>query len=198
MFTGLIETVGTIVDLRHGDGRATMTIDSPHFAGELVHGESVSVNGVCVTVASMRQSQWSADLMNVTLETTTLGVLQPGSRVNLERAVRADSRLGGHIVQGHVDARGTVVSVASQPEWDDVTVEVPDHITRYVVPKGSIAIDGVSLTVARLEGQQATVSLIPTTLEDTTLGNLAEGASVNIEVDILGKYVERLMNVPSA
>lgn len=193
MFTGIIEHVGTVEDLDLAGASARLSIAAPGLADELRHGESVAVDGVCLTVAEAQGPQWSADLMRVTLEHTTLGALRAGDRVNLERAVRADGRLGGHIVQGHADGVGELVSRDSQPEWDDFSFAVPDHLTRYIALKGSIAINGVSLTVARLDGAVAGVSLIPTTLADTTLGSLQVGDRVNIEVDVLAKYVEKML-----
>src|SRR5690606_14235391 len=132
-------------------------------------------------------------VMKITRDTTTLNDVAPGRRVNLERALRADGRLGGHIMQGHVDGSAELVARDSQTEWDDFTFVLPADLVRYVVPKGSIALNGVSLTVAALEGDRATVSLIPTTLADTTLGDLAIGDRVNVEVDVMGKYVESML-----
>lgn len=193
MFTGIIEAVGDVSAIERDGSRARVTISVPAWAGQFTHGESISVNGVCLTVASSAAQEWTADLMAVTLDTTALGELEAGSRVNLERALRADSRLGGHIVLGHADGTATLVARDSATDWDDFTFELPADLLRYVVAKGSLAIQGVSLTVQRLEGSLVTVSLIPTTLTDTTLGSLAVGDAVNIEVDILAKHVERLL-----
>lgn len=193
MFTGIVETVGTVVDVVHEGARSRITFRKDGFGDDLVHGESIAVDGVCLTVASHTADAWVADVMRITRETTTLGTIAPGSTVNLERALRADGRLGGHIMQGHVDGLATLVSRDSQPEWDDFSLELPDDLVRYVVPKGSIALNGVSLTVALLEDNRATVSLIPTTLAATTLGALEVGDRVNVEVDVLGKYVESLL-----
>ncbi len=193
MFTGLIETVGTVTALRADGARAELVIDAPAYAAKLDHGESIAVNGVCLTVAKSSGGEWVADLMKVTLDATALGALKPGARVNLERAMRADGRFGGHMVQGHADAVATVTARDSQPDWDDVTVEIPAELARYVVEHGSIALNGVSLTVARLDGGLATVSLIPTTLAETNLGDLAVGDPVNVEVDVMAKYVEKMV-----
>jgi len=192
LFTGIVEATGTItaVDVVGSAVRLTIAAD---MAGELSVGESVAVDGVCLTVAESGSSSWAVDVMRVTRETTTLGTVATGRRVNLERAVRADSRLGGHILQGHVDGVATLLTRDSGPEWDDFTFQVPGSLARYVVTKGSIAIDGVSLTVAILHGDKVGVSLIPTTLEVTTLGDKRPGDTSNIEVDIIGKYVESLL-----
>src|SRR5690554_1704795 len=193
MFTGIVETVGAVVDVVDEGARSRITFRKDGFGSDLVHGESIAVDGVCLTVASQTDDEWVADVMRITRETTTLDAIAPGSAVNLERALRADGRLGGHIMQGHVDGLATLESRDSQPEWDDFVLLLPDDLVRYVVPKGSIALNGVSLTVAMLDGNRATVSLIPTTLADTTLGALAVGDHVNVEVDVMGKYVESML-----
>lgn len=193
MFTGIVEAVGTVVDVTDEGARSRVTFRKDGFGSDLVHGESIAVDGVCLTVASQTDDAWVADVMRVTLETTTLAKIAPGTSVNLERALPVGGRLGGHIMQGHVDGLATLVARDSQPEWDDFTLELPEDLVRYVVPKGSIALNGVSLTVAVLEGNRATVSLIPTTLADTTLGTLAVGDHVNVEVDVMGKYVESML-----
>lgn len=193
MFTGIVESMGTITSVDESGAQAKITISSPGFGDDLQHGESVAVSGVCLTVASHDGGSWVADVMRVTRETTTLGDAAAGRRVNLERALRADGRMGGHIVQGHVDGVATLARRDSAAEWDDLTFLVPEEVARYVVTKGSICLDGVSLTVAALDGRDVTVSLIPTTLSDTTLGALAVGDRVNVEVDVLAKYVERFV-----
>lgn len=193
MFTGIVESVGTVVRVPDAGTPGQITIASPGFGADIQHGESIAVNGVCLTVAHHDGEQWVADVMRVTQGTTTLGDLQEGARVNLERAMRADGRLGGHLVQGHVDGIATLVERDSREEWDDLTFEIPAHLERYVVAKGSLCLNGVSLTVASLEGPHATVSLIPTTLADTNLGDLAVGDAVNVEVDVIAKYVERMI-----
>ncbi|MCB2413104.1 riboflavin synthase [Demequina sp. TTPB684] len=193
MFTGIVESVGTVTSVEDGGASARLTIASPGLGGDLVHGESIAVNGVCLTVASIADDGWTADMMRITLETSGLGRLTPGARVNLERAMPATGRLGGHIMQGHVDGVATLVARDSQAEWDDLTFELPAELLPYVVRKGSIALNGVSLTVAELSGNRATVSLIPTTLSDTTFGDFSVGDVANVEVDVIAKYVERLM-----
>ena len=193
MFTGIVETVGTVVDVVDDGDRSRLTIASPHLGPDLQHGESIAVDGVCLTVASQTPEAWVADVMRVTRETTTLGGIEAGRQVNIERALRADGRLGGHIMQGHVDGQAELIARDSQTDWDDFTFALPADLVRYVVPKGSIALGGVSLTVAALEGSHATVSLIPTTLADTTLGHLSLGDHVNVEADVMGKYVESML-----
>ncbi len=192
MFTGIVESLGTVVDVATSGAQARITIDAPGLTG-LVHGESVAVQGVCLTVADHDGSTWRADVMRVTLDTTTLGDLHAGDRVNLERAVPAGGRLGGHIMQGHVDGTATLVARDSRPDWDDLTYEIPEELARYVVRKGSIALNGVSLTVAELDGTRVTVSLIPTTLAETTFGGARVGDRANVEVDVVAKYVEKLV-----
>jgi riboflavin synthase len=193
MFTGIVEAMGTITAVDESGAQAKITISSPGFGEDLQHGESVAVSGVCLTVAQHAGGSWVADVMRATRGTTTLGEAVPGRRVNLERALRADGRMGGHIVQGHVDGVATLVLRDSAAEWDDLTFSVPDDVARYVVTKGSICLDGVSLTVAALDGLDVTVSLIPTTLAETTLGALSVGDRVNVEVDVLAKYIERFV-----
>lgn len=197
MFTGIVEAVGTVVDVVDDGARSQLTIRSEGFGSDLVHGESIAVDGVCLTVAGQTDDAWVADVMRVTRTTTTLGDVDAGRQVNLERALRADGRLGGHIMQGHVDGQAELIARDSQAEWDDFTFALPADLVRYVVPKGSIALNGVSLTVAALEGSHATVSLIPTTLADTTLGGLDLGDHVNVEVDVMGKYVESMLEARS-
>lgn len=192
MFTGIVETLGTIASVEHLGAQSRLTIDSPGFT-DLVHGESIAVNGVCLTVASHEGSVWTADVMKITLETTALAGVAAGDRANLERAMPANGRLGGHLMQGHVDGVATLVARDSQAEWDDLTFEIPAALERYVVRKGSIALNGVSLTVAELEGLRVTVSLIPTTLAETTFGGFAVGDRANVEVDVIAKYVEKMM-----
>jgi len=193
MFTGIVESVGTVTSIEHGDTTARLSISSEGFAGALAHGESIAVNGVCLTAATIDGDSWTADVMRITLETTMLGDLDVGSRVNLERAMLATGRLGGHIMQGHVDGVATLVARDSQTEWDNLTFALPQELLRYVVRKGSIALNGVSLTVAELDNDRATVSLIPTTLSDTTFGDYAVGDRANVEVDVIAKYVERMI-----
>jgi riboflavin synthase len=167
-------------------------VDTP-LAGEVVPGDSVSVNGVCLTATVVGPQGFSAEVMNETLARTSLGVLEPGADVNLELPLRATDRLGGHVVQGHVDGLGTIVSARDDGFARRVEIEPPAELLRYVVEKGSVAVDGVSLTVAELSSESFVVSLIPETLARTNLGRAEPGKQVNLEVDVLAKYVERLI-----
>ncbi len=192
MFTGIVEEVGEVVDLVHSDDVVALTVRGEH-AVEVGHGDSVAVNGCCLTaVRPPGGGEMRVELVAETLKRTSLGALRPGSRVNLERALRADGRLDGHIVQGHVDGVATLVSRTPGERSDEVRFSLPDELSRYVVEKGSIAVDGVSLTVAAVHPDGFGVALIPTTLADTTLGSLQPGDPVNIEVDVIAKYVERM------
>jgi riboflavin synthase len=174
-----------------GDG-LRITIETP-LASELGPGDSVAVNGVCLTAAAVHERSFDADVMNETVTRTSLSAAAPGAVVNLELPLRAGDRLGGHMVQGHIDGLGTIVDVQDDGFSRRVAVKMPAELSRYVVEKGSIAVDGVSLTIAELDGRWFTVSLIPETLERTNLGNAEPGRNVNLEVDVLAKYVERLM-----
>ncbi len=199
MFTGIIEELGTVRSIERTTDSARVTIEGPLVVSDAEHGASISVNGVCLTVVTHDASTFSADVMAQTLSASGLGALHEGSRVNLERAARVDARLGGHIVQGHVDGTARVLAVTPEPDWTRIRFELDPNLVRYVVDKGSITIDGVSLTVSAVsEIAEAPawfeVSLIPTTLTLTTLGSLTGGESVNIEVDVLAKYVERMLN----
>ncbi|TDD14693.1 riboflavin synthase [Kribbella turkmenica] len=196
MFTGIIEELGTVesLDLLDGDA-ARLTIRGPKVTEDAGHGDSIAVNGCCLTVIEHGAGTFTADVMRETLRRTSLGDLEKGSSVNLERAVAAHARLGGHIVQGHVDGTGTIASRTPSEHWEDVRVATTPEILRYVAEKGSIAIDGVSLTVTDVDDATGTfgVSLIPTTLELTVLGRNQVGDTVNLEVDVIAKYVERLI-----
>ena len=195
MFTGIIEELGRVADLRHGaEGRdAVLTIEGPIVTSDTTHGASIAVDGVCLTVTGHSGGRFTADVMPQTLRLTTLGTLRPGDRVNLERAVPAGGRLDGHVVQGHVDGVATLVSRTPGPRWDELVLDLPEHLRRYVAPQGSIALSGVSLTVTHVTDTGFGVALIPTTLDLTTLGALAPGDAVNVEVDVLAKYVERML-----
>jgi riboflavin synthase len=193
MFTGLIADLGRVTVLeRSGDG-ARMRIETS-LAGELRDGDSISVNGVCLTAARVDGSSFAAEAMNETLARSSLAELDQGAQVNLELPLRAGDRLGGHVVQGHVDGIGTVAAVAEDGFARRVRIEAGEDVLRYVVEKGSIAVDGVSLTVAGIDPRSFTVSLIPETLERTTLGGARPGQTVNLEVDVLAKYVEKAVN----
>lgn len=193
MFTGIVEELGELVEVvRHGDS-SVLRIRGPLVTADAAHGASIAVNGVCLTVVEVGDGEFSTDVMAETLAHTALGDLTPGAPVNLERALRSDGRFGGHVVQGHVDTTTTVRARRPGERWEVVTFALPPDIARYVVHKGSITLDGVSLTVSALGEDTFEVSLIPTTLELTTLGRRAPGERVNVEVDVLAKYVERLM-----
>jgi riboflavin synthase len=192
MFTGLIADLGSVEAVEQDGDGATLRIESG-LAGELREGDSIAVNGVCLTATDVSGGGFSAQAMIETLERSSLGGLRAGSRVNLELALRAEDRLGGHVVQGHVDATGTVSAVREEGFARVLTIELEPRLTRYLVEKGSVALDGVSLTVSALDEHAFSVSLIPETLQRTNLGEVSEGAIVNIEVDVLAKHVERLM-----
>jgi riboflavin synthase len=196
VFTGIVEELGEVVRLDQLADAARLRI-SAALASDLREGDSLAVDGVCLTVAEVNGGIVTADVMQETLRRTTLGTVRTGRRVNLERPTRVDGRLGGHVVQGHVDDAGAVVQRTSSAHWDVVRISLPQALTRYVVEKGSIAVDGVSLTVAAVDGDSFDVSLIPTTLARTTLGDKQVGDAVNLEVDVLAKYVERLLEARS-
>lgn len=202
MFTGIVEELGEVVALESGAESARIIVRGPVVTADAVHGASIAVNGVCLTVVERHGDTFTADVMLETLRRTSLAGLAAGTGVNLERPVAADGRLGGHVVQGHVDGTGTVVERVPGDRWEVVRIALPPRLARYVVEKGSIAVDGVSLTVASIEdagphGPTFTVSLIPETLARTTLGLRAIGEVVNLEVDVLAKYLERLVAVGS-
>jgi len=199
MFTGIVEELGEVVSVEHLGGTARITVRGPQVTADARHGDSIAVNGTCLTVTGLSGSDFTADVMGETLRRTGLGDLAPGSPVNLERSLRVGDRLGGHLVQGHVDGVGHIVSRAPAERWDVVRITVPPGLDRYLVEKGSVTVDGVSLTVSALgasPGGQAwfEVSLIPATLAATTLGRAAAGSRVNLEADVIGKYVERMLN----
>jgi riboflavin synthase len=192
VFTGLVRAVGRVAAIDRSDAGARITVDTPLVA-ELSAGDSIAVNGVCLSAAELDDRSFAADAINETLRRTSLGNLAPGAEVNLELALRAGDRLGGHVVQGHVDGVGTISAVTEDGFARRVQIEAPAEVLRYVVEKGSIAVDGVSLTVAALDGTSFTVSLIPETLQRTNLGRAGPGNAVNLEVDVLAKYVEKLV-----
>jgi riboflavin synthase len=193
MFTGIVEELGEVVALESGEESIRLTLRGPTVTGDAVAGASIAVDGVCLTVVAVHDGTFTADVMRETLDRSALGALEPGARVNLERAVRASDRLGGHIVQGHVDGLGTVVSRTPGERWQVMRIGLEPTLARYVVEKGSVAVDGVSLTVSAVGEGWFEVSLIPTTLELTTLGRRQPGERVNLEVDVIAKYVERLL-----
>ncbi|MBH0121225.1 riboflavin synthase [Rhodococcus sp. HM1] len=199
MFTGIVEELGEIVTREDLADAARFTVRGPLVTSDAKHGESIAVNGVCLTVVDVVDGdKFTADVMQETLNRSSLAQLAAGSRVNLERAAALGSRLGGHLVQGHVDGTGTVISRSPSENWTVVRISLPDTVSRYVVEKGSITVDGVSLTVSGLGGEPGAewfeISLIPTTLSLTTLGTAEPGTVVNLEVDVIAKYVERLQN----
>ena len=193
MFTGIVEELGTVRSVSGGGQSAVLTIEASKVLEGSKIGDSIAVNGVCLTVTSMTSRQFCADVMAETLRRSSLGALKRGSRVNLERALAADGRFGGHIVSGHIDGVGTIASMT--PEGNAVWVEIrtPERLFKYIVEKGSIAIDGISLTVAKVTDTGFSVSVIPHTGSETTLLQKKTGAVVNLENDIIGKYVERLL-----
>lgn len=197
MFTGIVEELGEIVAKEELVDAARFTVRGPLVTSDAGHGDSIAVNGVCLTVVDvLADGSFTADVMQETLNRSSLAKLDVGSRVNLERAAALNSRLGGHLVQGHIDGTGHVISRSPSENWEVVRIALPDSISRYVVEKGSITVDGVSLTVSALGGDRGfeyfEISLIPTTLELTTLGTAVVGTPVNLEVDVIAKYVERL------
>jgi riboflavin synthase len=194
MFTGIVEELGTVEALLDQGDAVRLTVRGPHVTLDAAHGDSIAVNGCCLTVAERDQETFTADVMRETLEKTSLGDLTPGARVNLERAVTPQTRLGGHIVQGHVDGTGQVRRRTPSEHWEVVEVSLPAAIARYLVPKGSVTVDGISLTVVDVHPDSFTVSLIPETLARTTLGFKQAGDRVNLEVDVIAKYVERLLD----
>jgi riboflavin synthase len=193
MFTGIVEELGTIESVDTLPDAISLTIRGPLVCGDAKPGDSIAVNGCCLTVVGDAQTTFTADVMQETLDKTSLGSLKPGDRVNLERAVTPATRLGGHIVQGHVDATGVIDQREPSEHWELVKISIPDTIGRYLVPKGSITVDGISLTVVEVNSDSFTVSLIPETLARTTLGFKKVGDVVNLEVDVIAKYVEKLV-----
>ena len=196
MFTGLVAEIGKIVEITRGETSSVLTVHAPMLTPELSIGDSIAVNGTCLTATSITADSFTADVMVQTLSLTSLGKLEVGSAVNLELAAQMDMRMGGHIVQGHVDGVATVISRTPGEKWEQFIVEVPSDLSRYIVNQGSICIDGVSLTVGEINdtSNQVTLWLIPETLAKTNLSQKSPGDIVNIEVDILAKYVERLIS----
>lgn len=193
MFTGIVEELGEIASIEPQGDSVALAIRGPLVTQDAVHGASIAVNGVCLTVVDVRDGVFTADVIKETLDKSSLGALEPGSKVNLERPVRLSDRLGGHLVQGHVDGVGAILSREPGERWDVVTVSLPADLSRYLVDKGSITVDGISLTVVEAGADRFSVALIPTTLALTTLGHKKPGDPVNLEVDVVAKYVERML-----
>lgn len=200
MFTGIVEEMGRVVALEDLGDSVRIRVDGPLVTSDAQLGDSICVSGVCLTVTELTGNVFAADVMAQTLKMSALGDLEPGSRVNLERATTPTTRLGGHIVQGHVDATAKILSRTPSEHWEVVRFELPQAIARYVAARGSIAIDGTSLTVSELDPNHSwfEVSLIPTTIASTTLGSKRAGETVNLESDILARHVERLMQSTDA
>ncbi|MCT4357461.1 riboflavin synthase [Streptomyces sp. Je 1-79] len=193
MFTGIVEELGEVTAVEKLADASRFRLRGPLVTEGAKHGDSIAVNGVCLTVVEFGDGEFTADVMAETLKRSSLGALDVGSRVNLERPMAVGDRLGGHIVQGHVDGTGTILDRTPSENWEIVRIALPAHLSRYVVEKGSITVDGVSLTVVEVADDWFTISLIPTTLALTTLGIKQSGAPVNLEVDVIAKYVERLL-----
>ena len=193
MFTGIVEELGSVVALERLEQAARLTVRGPSVTADAAAGDSIAVNGVCLTVTDVADGAFTADLMAETLHRSSLGPLHPGDPVNLEQAVTPTTRLGGHLVQGHVDGTGEILDRTPAEHWELVRISLPAELARYVVEKGSVAVDGVSLTVMAVTDDSFSVGLIPTTLDRTTLGTTKPGERVNLEVDVLAKYVEKLL-----
>ncbi len=193
MFTGIVEELGEVTAVEQLAEASRFRLRGPVVTDGAKHGDSIAVNGVCLTVVETADGEFTADVMQETLDRSSLGALGAGSRVNLERPMALGGRLGGHLVQGHVDGTGEILSRTPSEHWELVKIALPAHLSRYVVEKGSITVDGVSLTVVEAAADYFTISLIPTTLALTTLGIKQPGDPVNLEVDVLAKYVERLL-----
>ncbi len=196
MFTGLVEEKGTVTAVEELGDSVRITIRGPLVTSDAGHGDSIAINGCCLTVMAQEGDGFSADVMKESLDKTSLGDISVGDEVNLERATKAGARLGGHIVQGHVDGTGTILDRTPSEHWEVVRIALPTGLAKYLVDKGSVTVDGTSLTVVEVVDASEpwfSVSLIPTTLADTTLGTKQPGDRVNLEVDILAKYVERLL-----
>jgi riboflavin synthase len=195
MFTGIIEEVGRVASIAEENGNRRVTVSSPHLARELKKGDSIAVSGVCLTAIEITPNSFAADLAEETWNRTSFSRIKSGALVNLELPMRANGRLGGHIVQGHVDGTGEFGALEQIPDADNfwLRIEVPPDLIRYIIFKGSLSIEGISLTVARIEGTEVTVAIIPHTVDATNLKSLKPGDSVNLEVDLMAKYVEKMM-----
>ena len=200
MFTGIIEEVGRVTSITNENENRRLTVSSSHLVKELKKGDSIAVSGVCLTAIELTPTSFGADLAEETWNRTSFSRIRPGAFVNLELPMRADGRFGGHIVQGHVDGTGKFVALEDIPGADSfwLRIEIPLELARYVISKGSLSIEGISLTVARIEGTQVTVAIIPHTTEMTNLKSLRPGDPVNLEVDMIAKYVEKMMRGDSA
>lgn len=198
MFTGIIQEVGRIASIKVKGEQRRITIAAPTIARELKQGDSISVSGVCLTAVEISHNSFSADLAQETWKRTSFSRLKPETLVNLELPMRANGRFDGHVVQGHIDGTGSVVSFKSVPDGNDyrLAITVPSELTRYIVPKGSLSIEGISLTVASIDGNHVEIAIIPHTAEVTNLHSLAPGDPVNLEVDVIAKYVEKMMTNP--
>lgn len=195
MFTGIIEEIGKITEIKQQGKKRRLTVSCPGLASELKQGASIAVSGVCLTAVNIATDSFTADLAEETWNRTSFSRLHPGAAVNLELPMRANGRFDGHIVQGHVDGTGTLVSLAPVQGGNDfrLTLRVPSELTRYIVEKGSLAVEGISLTVAAIDGVQVEIAIIPHTAEMTNLGSLQPGDPLNLEVDLIAKYVEKMM-----
>jgi riboflavin synthase len=193
VFTGIVEEIGIVEAIDPLDQASRIRIRGPIVTSDVQPGDSISVNGVCLTVVDPAEGTFAADVMAETLSRSSLAAIEVGAAVNLERAARVDSRLGGHIVQGHVDGIGHISGIQQQENWTLMTIELPHELSRYLVEKGSITVDGVSLTVVSVTPHEFVISLIPTTLAETTLGSKSTGDTVNLEVDVIAKYVEKML-----
>lgn len=194
MFTGIIEELGAVKTLRRGSSGARLAISASFVLEGTAIGDSICVNGVCLTVVDLGKADFSADVASETIKVTNLGELKVGQKVNLERALRLSARIGGHLVTGHVDAVGRIKEKRQEGNSWRVFIETPEQALRYIIKKGSVAVDGISLTVADLDSTGFSIAMIPHTAKLTTLGSKAPGESVNLETDIIGKYVERLLS----
>jgi riboflavin synthase len=194
MFTGIIEDKGKVLRAEYRGQEKRLTIELPHYLTEMQLGDSININGVCLTIALKKDQVIELDLSRETLQKTLLGELKEGTQVNLERALRLTDRLGGHIVTGHIDGIGVIVEKKKERDFFQLGIRIPESVSRYVVQKGSIAIDGISLTVNEYQGGEIQITLIPYTIKKTTLMDKEVGDGVNVEADILGKYVEKLLN----
>ncbi|MCB9478914.1 MAG: riboflavin synthase [Deltaproteobacteria bacterium] len=191
MFTGLIEDVGSVLSLAPQGTGKRLRIRTAFDTGDIAMGESISVDGCCLTVVEIGASDFAVDVGQETLRVTTIGHLATGARVNLERAMRADGRFGGHMVAGHVDGVGKVVAIKVWPDFTEYRIQAPESVARYIIPKGSIGVQGISLTVNALDGDVFAIGIIPHTTKMTNIGDLAEGSPVNLEADLVGKYIEK-------